>query len=151
MELWLFRHGKAESGGLQVSDEDRALIERGREDVAFMANQLQKDWEGKSVEFWSSPLKRARETTEILMSSLGGVPHIHLAIATGDLETLLTLWAYSQADIQIMVGHEPLLSLWLESFTGTKKDFETAGVAKIAVYSWIPPEGKFKGYQSPHN
>ena len=64
MELWLFRHGKAESGGLQVSDEDRALIERGREDVAFMANQLQKDWEGKSVEFWSSPLKRARETTD---------------------------------------------------------------------------------------
>ena len=151
MELWLFRHGKAELGGLQVSDEDRALLEQGRDDVAFMASQLQKDWAGKSIEFWSSPLKRARETTEILMSSLGGVPHIHRAIATGDLETLLTLWAHSQADIQAMVGHEPLLSLWLESFTGTKKDFETAGVAKIEVYSWIPPEGKFKGYQSPHN
>ena len=151
MELWLFRHGKAEPGGLQVSDEDRALTERGRNDVASMANKLEKEWIGKSVEFWSSPLQRARETTEILMSSLGGVPHIHSEIASGDFETLLTLWAHSQADIQVLVGHEPLLSLWLESFTGTKKEFETAGVAKIAVYGWIPPEGKFKGYQSPRN
>lgn len=125
------------------------MIGQGREDVSFMANQLRKEWAGKNIQFWSSPLRRARETTEILMASLGGVPHIHPAIAAGDLETLLTLWAHSQADIQVVVGHEPLLSFWLESFTGTRKEFETAGVAKIAIYSWIPPEGQFKGYQSP--
>jgi probable phosphoglycerate mutase len=64
-ELWLIRHGDAYSGlqGLSNGRVDPALSERGREQAARLAERL------APVRFdalWSSDLRRARETAEVL-------------------------------------------------------------------------------------
>lgn len=149
MELWLIRHGKAEDQAFGTPDSERALIEKGKEQANKMARYLVGPTEGKSVQFWSSPLKRARETTEILMKSFEGVPHIQSEIASGDLESLLVLWEKNNAEIQIVVGHEPFLSDWLEQITGAEQEFSTGSLARIKVTHWIPPEGKLISYIKP--
>lgn len=148
MELWLIRHGKAEKIGRGQEDAERRLIEKGREQAACLSNYLAACAKGRKVEFWTSSFARARETTSILMSSFEGVPHIKAEISEGDLTTLLPLWEKSQADIQVVVGHEPFLSEWTQKLTGQKIDFQTGSLAKIKVMNWIPPKGKLLFYMS---
>lgn len=149
MELWLIRHGKAEDQAFGTPDSERPLVEKGKKQAKKMSRYLAEIAEGKSIQFWSSPLKRARETTEILMKSFDGVPHIQAEIAAGDLESLLILWEKNNAEIQVVVGHEPFLSAWLEQIAGIEQEFSTGSLARIKINHWIPPEGTLISYIKP--
>ena len=74
MELWLIRHGKAEPG-IGIPDGQRRLVEEGREAAEQLAIYLKDSLTTKTVEFWSSPLVRARQTVEILAASFKEIPH----------------------------------------------------------------------------
>lgn len=146
MELWLIRHGKAEDQNFGTPDDERPLVEKGKNQAKKMSEYLLEIAKGRSIQFWSSPLKRARETTEILMEFFDGVPHIQSEIASGDLESLLVLWEKNNAEIQVVVGHEPFLSDWLEQITGLIQEFSTGSIGRIKIDHWIPPEGELISY-----
>ena len=44
--------------------------------------------------------------------------------------------------MQIVVGHEPLLSDWVYEFSRKEVAFETIELVKLDIKHWIPPEGK---------
>lgn len=146
MEVWLIRHGKAEERGHGQSDEERRLVPRGQFQAERLASHIARLAEGKKVQFWCSPLVRGRETTEILMAPFGGIPHIQVEISEGDLTPLLNLWEKSGADVQIVVGHEPFLSEWLEEMTGRYQEFSTGSMARVRMVHLIPPEAEFISY-----
>ena len=141
MELWLIRHGKAELG-IGIPDGQRRLVDEGREKSEELAIYLKENLWNKTVEFWSSPLVRARQTVEILAASFKEIPHFKGEIANGDFYTLLTQWEHNKAEVQIVVGHEPLLSDWVYEFTRKEVAFETTELVKLDIKHWIPPEGK---------
>lgn len=149
MELWLVRHGKAEDKAFGTPDSERSLIEKGKKQARKMSRYLLEAAEGKTIQFWSSPLKRARETTKILMKPFDGVSHVQDEIASGDLESLLILWGKNNAEIQVVVGHEPFLSEWFEKITGIRQEFSTGSIGRIKMNHWIPPEGEFILYKRP--
>ena len=141
MELWLIRHGKAEPG-IGIPDGQRRLVEAGREAAEQLAIYLKDSLTTKTVEFWSSPLVRARQTVEILAAPFKEIPHFKDEIANGDFYTLLTQWEHNKAEVQILVGHEPLLSDWVYEFSRKEVAFETIELVKLDIKHWIPPEGK---------
>lgn len=149
MEIWLIRHGKAEERIDDLTDGQRRLVAKGEAQAAKIARYLEKIAKGKKIQFWSSPLVRAQETVKILMTPFGGIPRVQGEISEGDLLPLLNLWGKSGADVQVVVGHEPFLSEWLEDMTGIRQEFSTGSMARIQVAHLIPPKGKLLEYVEP--
>ena len=142
MEIWLIRHGKAEVSAPGIPDEKRRLVTKGKEQAMGLARHLEKALLGRKVQFWTSPLVRAFETTEVLMASFKGIPHIQSEISEGDLIGLLPLWEKNGAEVQVVVGHEPFLSEWLYEMTGERQDFSTGSAVVIDLSQVIPPKGR---------
>lgn len=72
MKLYLVRHGESEANRLRIISNrptfDHALTETGRQQAADLAANL------SGIPFWhlyGSPVKRARQTTEIVSQALG--------------------------------------------------------------------------------
>ena len=68
MLLYVMRHGPAEDGAPSGRDFDRALTASGRELVALAARHLAKTRSAPLPRILSSPLVRARQTSEIVRS-----------------------------------------------------------------------------------
>jgi 2,3-bisphosphoglycerate-dependent phosphoglycerate mutase len=71
MEILLIRHGESEGDILQVHEgrADLLLTDRGRRQAREMAKVVKEKYMPELI--WSSTLKRARETAEILDSETG--------------------------------------------------------------------------------
>ncbi|MDF5721635.1 MAG: phosphohistidine phosphatase SixA [Rhizonema sp. PD37] len=119
MELYLIRHGIAEEKRSDIDDEQRHLTKEGRQKTEKVAQQLRKL--GLQFDFIvTSPLVRARQTTEIFVAS-GLVSHVeecmHLA-PQGDIHCWVKDWLepkkYSPQIQLALVGHEPNLGYWAE-------------------------------------
>lgn len=70
--LVVMRHGKAMPPMLDQRDEDRSLTEAG---IAALSARLPHmirllETEGKTVQIWTSPATRARQTAELLAHAL---------------------------------------------------------------------------------
>ncbi|MBD2438485.1 phosphohistidine phosphatase SixA [Nostoc sp. FACHB-110] len=119
MELYLFRHGIAQEREVGIKDEDRHLTKEGRQKTEKVAQRLFK----LGLKFdlvVTSPLVRARQTAEILVTtglSAQLEESTHLAPG-GNLSSWLVYWLepknYSQNTQLALVGHEPDLSSWAE-------------------------------------
>ncbi|MGI8501361.1 MAG: phosphohistidine phosphatase SixA [Hassallia sp.] len=117
MELYLIRHGIAESGGSDITDEERSLTKEGRQKTEKIAQRLKT----LGLHFdliATSPLVRARQTAEILIAtglSLQMEECTHLGF-DGDIHHWLVDWLeprnYSPQTQLALVGHEPCLSEW---------------------------------------
>lgn len=114
MKLWLLRHGEAEP--VSRRDADRELTAYGRQQVAEMATHLRGQPLAGIV---CSPYIRARQTTDIVLATLGIenaplivpwlVPDEPVQTAARQLDSL------PEGDI-LLVSHQPLLGLlgsWL--------------------------------------
>ncbi|MBG1266878.1 phosphohistidine phosphatase SixA [Nostoc sp. WHI] len=119
MELYLIRHGIAEDQGLGIKDEERSLTKEGRQKTEQVAQKLVKL--GLNFDLIvTSPLVRARQTTEILIAEKLS-SHLeessHLA-PDGQISNWLQDWLeprnYSQNTQLALVGHEPGLTSWAE-------------------------------------
>ena len=119
MELYLIRHGIAEEKRSDIDDEQRHLTKEGRQKTEKVVQQLKKL--GLQFDFIAtSPLVRARQTTEIFLAN-GLVSQmeecIHLA-PDGDIHNWVVNWLeprkYSPQTQLALVGHEPDLGYWAE-------------------------------------
>ncbi len=114
MGLYVFmRHGEAVPASVAGSDEDRWLTEEGRNDVAAMA---------KLIPFmprviYTSPLRRARETAEIVSRIRGGEVRVveQLSPGTASCEALEELGPEPET---VFVGHAPSIELIVSCIIG---------------------------------
>lgn len=108
MNLYLIRHAIAEDPGRR-SDAERALTEEGKSKMIEIARGLA----ALGVELdlvLTSPLRRARETAEIVAAALGPVPIevlSELASGAGAAAGARGLASYLRFESVAAVGHEP--------------------------------------------
>ena len=148
MELYLFRHGKAEPAG-ESGDDARELTAQGREDVRRTAEALARSGV-KPDAIAASPLVRARQTAEIAGQALG------LAWQTDDrlrpgatLGHVLAMLAAGQWQGIMLVGHEPYLSAMVHQLTGGRVRMRTAGIARVDLERLEPGAGVLVWLASP--
>jgi len=106
MQLLLVRHGIAEDRLPGRPDEERALTRRGRE--RFEGSALGVLALGAHpTRVLTSPLRRARETAQILADTCGGRIEVAQELAAAPGDDLLRLLRGKDA---AAVGHEPWMS-----------------------------------------
>jgi phosphohistidine phosphatase len=141
-ELYFIRHGIAAERGIYANDDDRPLTDKGQSRIQAVAQRLVE--QGCRVELiLTSPLVRARQTTQILLEA-GLAPTsemVDLLAPGGDLSTWLT-WLTDWQMVHPMsrlalVGHEPDLSSWAQLLVhGQASDrwrLKKAGVIGVEV------------------
>lgn len=110
MEIYLLRHGDAESGR-DIPDEGRVLSEEGRRQVTRSARAMTRLVPSAPVVL-TSPLARARQTAELAAAELKPSPAIKVlgALAPpGDFNDLMDEIKKVDGDRVLLVGHEPFL------------------------------------------
>lgn len=107
MKIFFLRHGIAEPAHGSLKDHDRALTEEGRSQMSQIAQALQQLSINPDL-ILTSPLVRARETAEIVATTLGvqleTVNELQPGCILDDLQRLLR--RYPQETV-MLVGHEP--------------------------------------------
>ncbi|MHB1845016.1 MAG: SixA phosphatase family protein [Deltaproteobacteria bacterium] len=153
MKLILIRHADAEpdTGG-PLGDPGRALTSLGRQQARDTALDLQAQLQVAVPQFWTSPLVRAVQTTEILASAWpAATVAIADSLATGrPIPGLLEL-VRELPDIAaaLLVGHEPMLgdlSAALLQLPALPIAFEKGAAL------WLCPAGsgwRFERYRAP--
>jgi len=135
MKLYIFRHAIAEEHGGSGDDADRALTESGRAKMVRGTTGLRKLKVAPPL-ILSSPLRRARETAEILAEGLGGTIEEMAELAPGfdPPAVLKAIGRFAAHDSVAIVGHQPGLGrLAAFMLTGSERggtlDFKKGGVA----------------------
>jgi phosphohistidine phosphatase len=113
MELVILRHGKAGPAEHGTSDRDRALTSKGIEDIRKVARWLS----SHDLVFdmiITSPLKRARETAEIVSTQSNRKSSVTvweiLSPGGSPEETFREIGRIAEDSVILLVGHEPDLS-----------------------------------------
>lgn len=135
MDLILLRHGIAEDRA--ATDADRALTPEGAEKIARVSRGIRSMLKaGAKICIWTSPLRRALETAQIVSGCLNinKIEQVD-ALATGeDLKPLLSGWiAKKSADVLIVVGHQPYLTELAARLTGVPLPFKKGAAAGYSL------------------
>lgn len=116
VELFILRHGKAEARAMGSTDADRALTGQGREEIKKIGRWT----EAMGYTFdliATSPLKRARETAEIIGTTTKQEHKVQvwdLLLPGGDLDALARQIAMpGEYSSVLIIGHEPMLSIFI--------------------------------------
>jgi phosphohistidine phosphatase len=119
MEVYLIRHGIAAERGTYVDDEQRPLVNKGKDKTAKVAKRLL----ATGLKFnliLASPLVRASQTAEILQQSglCKRIETVSFLKPQGKIEQWL-IWLQSyqskNPDAKLaLVGHQPDLGEWAE-------------------------------------
>ncbi len=113
MYLMFMRHGEAEEKKPGISDEERHLTDKGREDVQLVAKLIPV----KPEAVYSSPLVRAVETAEIVAATheatLKVVDELHPKLIS--LEAIAKLGIKGNA---VLVGHAPSINKVISELIG---------------------------------
>jgi len=148
MRICFFRHGPAAAPGEGgVSEEERPLTAEGIEKTRRAARGLQGLDLGIDLVL-SSPLRRARQTAEILAEVLGGArPRISDRLLPGvSGPKLLECLQGVKAESPVLVGHEPSLSAAVAALVGAPETgalrLKKAGLAVVETDGPVPgPRG----------
>ena len=143
MDLYILRHGKAEDTGQGITDAERKLTKKGRDEIAGVVEWMA----AQDIVFdliATSPLVRAKETAEIVAEGLGmpKKPKIwKVLVPGGDPDDVCReIDDHADAAAILLVGHEPLLSSLISriiSGDGNAGIVMTKGaLAKIRNYSY---------------
>ncbi len=146
MKLFFLRHGKAVERGT-MPDAERYLTEEGieklEENLPYFGKYLGDD----KVLIWSSPLKRAQETAEILIKYVSDYEYTeHDFIANGRVEYLISELSKQDKNV-VVVGHEPSLSVWTFQLTGEEIEIKKGAMVEIEFDKNSPENGKFIQYK----
>ena len=142
MEVYLIRHGIAAERGTYADDEQRPLIDKGRDKTNKVAERLL----AKGLKFdmiLTSPLVRAYQTAEVLkkVGLSKTIKAFEPLKPDGEIEHWLEwLQSYKLENLEgkiALVGHQPDLGNWAEIlFGGSIKNqmvLKKAGVVGIKI------------------
>jgi phosphohistidine phosphatase len=138
MDLYLIRHADALMLGERgiTEDTERPLSEEGEAQSKLLSLMLQQRV-GHLDAIFTSPLRRARQTGELIIHDWQGAPELqnceHLEMG-GKSRRLAKFLRQSGANAVAMIGHQPDLSQFAGWLVGCKKaqiDLAKAGVALI--------------------
>lgn len=152
MDLILLRHGRAEERGTRQNDDERELTVYGKEKMFSISAGIKRLLRSYStLEIWSSPLARARQTAEIVAQVLEIKQFAqHPAIHSGELDVLVAKWnSYTSDDGLLIIGHQPYLSEWSQEICGLTLPFKKGAAACIRLQQNIPPAGKLRWFLQP--
>jgi phosphohistidine phosphatase len=147
--LYLVRHGIAEDRSASGRDEDRALTRDGTEKMQRATVGLA-SLDVKPDAIWSSPLRRAVQTAELVRDAIA--PGLELLTEPrlrpeADVDAMLQgLQAASGVQALMLVGHEPTISalasaLLTGSTSGARMPFKPGSALAIELTS-VPPAGR---------
>lgn len=158
MELLILRHGEAGNRIPTTSkDRERALTAAGRDEVEEVARSL-KRLKAKIDKIATSPLKRSKETAQIVAKILNKGDELEnwdeLKPEVAKSEIYKRLSRLKQDTTILLVGHEPYLSgLISELISGDSRcriSLKKAGMAKVDVTSFSPTaQGELRWLLTP--
>lgn len=142
--LFILRHGEAGSHMIDVArDSNRALTENGKTEMQKIGKSLKKSGL-RARQIVTSPLRRARETAEIIANTLK-IPLLEEwddLKPDGDRESLYRKLARIETSSNvILVGHEPYLTSMIGEIIGApdaRLVLKKGGLAKVRVTSVAP-------------
>lgn len=140
MKLYFLRHAHAED--FANSDHERRLTEQGIEAAHNAANTLKK-LDIAPLKIFSSPRVRALETAKIVGKALETAVEVNEAVNfTFDVTAVSQLIEQTNRQFDLMfVGHEPTMSITIESISGAQIQMKKSGLARIDVMSYTPLRG----------
>ncbi len=144
MKILLIRHGKAESRSLSLSDDDRKLTKEGHRDLQEHMPYLNEYLRDTKVTLFSSPLVRAIETAQYLNRELTEVDFLE----TGNFDEFShCVNQHDDNDYLVFVGHEPILSIWIERLTGELIEVKKGMAIEIEWPNTLLQAHKLKEYK----
>ena len=150
MELYLLRHGEAgKRMTATAKDYERPLTATGEEEVEEIGEALRESG-FKFDLIATSPLKRAKDTAEIVNKALrrkGKVEEWHELAPEGGRQSLYRRLARIKPGASVLcVGHEPYLTIAIgemisrggTSSAGSRIALKKGGMAKVSISGFSP-------------
>lgn len=142
--LFILRHGEAGVRMIDAAKDDgRALTANGRAEIREIGKSLKKSGIAAS-QIVTSPLRRARETAEIVAHALK-IPLLEEwdeLKPDGDRESLYRKLArIEKSSTLVVVGHEPYLTSMIGEIIGApnaRLSLKKGGLAKLRITSSAP-------------
>ena len=165
MELYLLRHGVAESGGAGRPDAQRRLTDAGKEKLRQVLARARSAKVAPSL-ILTSPLVRAVETARIAAQELGyrgAIPETDALLPSSTpAATWRELRSHGEEAAILVAGHEPLLSELASFLLGTSRvvvemkkgalariDLEVSAGAPQGLLRWLITAKLAEGSSSP--
>ena len=156
MEIYLLRHGIAEDAPPGMPDSDRALTPAGRQKLRRVLSRARAAKVAPGV-ILSSPYRRAVETAEVAVESLGYRGKIAQTTALTPDASPHDAWEEIRArkteSSLLLASHEPLMSSLLAFLLNTPAlmvDFKKAALARVDCDRFGPePHGMLKWILTP--
>lgn len=148
--LLILRHAKSSWKHPELADHDRPLSKRGKQDAPRVGDYLQKAHLEPDL-ILSSTALRARDTAEIVAQACGypgEITYLSEFYLAGSEEYMDALCqAPDEAQIVMIVGHNPGLEELLAELTETGEHLPTAALAQVElpVESWSALQGMIQG------
>jgi len=137
-QILLMRHGEAQDPSPGMSDFDRALTKKGRQQAHDMANQLQDVLPAVDAVFCSSALRTRETLTEFYRQTIPPlyVDNLYHAPAHLLLEKIYGL--EETTCFPLFIGHNPGLAQFVMTIAPGCYVFPPAAVALLTVKKEIP-------------
>jgi phosphohistidine phosphatase len=134
--LYLMRHAKSSWKDSELSDFERPLNGRGREDAPLVGRYIGKKKIRPEL-LLCSTAERARQTAALVSESAGLATETRYDERIYEADAARLLEVVSQieetAGVALLVGHNPGLEGLLESLTGETHRMPTAALACVAL------------------
>lgn len=139
--LLILRHAKSSWGDARLSDHERPLNARGAQDAPTMGRLLRQEELAPDL-ILSSSARRAVDTAQLVAESCGYEDEIFVlrTLYHGAPEDFMEAVHEhgGEADVILVVGHNPGLEELVEELTGEDEIMPTAALAHVslAINSW---------------
>lgn len=157
MQVYLLRHGIAENGKPGSPDSARALVPEGKKKLKEVLSMAKTAGTRPSL-ILTSPFRRAMETAEIAVSTLGLKPadlvQTQALLPSSDPgDAWEEIRIYKEEDSLLLVGHEPLFGRLFAHLLGHPDlliDFKKGALARIDIDTFGPqPRGVLRWFLPP--
>lgn len=129
MIIYFLRHGKAEVFG---DDFSRELTTQGKIELNNKYKEFSKSLpKDKKIKIYSSPLKRACQSAEILSEILKTDFTINEEVLNYNIRDFIE--GFERDKINIIISHEPFISTWIRDFCKVDVIVSRGSIHKIEV------------------
>lgn len=157
MQVYLLRHGIAENGKPGSPDSARALVPEGRKKLKEVLGVAKNAGTRPSLVL-TSPFRRAMETAEIAVATLGLKPadlvQTQALLPSADpVDAWEEIRVYKEEEALLLVGHEPLfgrLFAYLLGYPDLLIDFKKGALARVDIDTFgAQPRGTLRWFLPP--